>query len=103
MFSRLFKPVILGLLIGIVGVIFILLPYGHNLDENMGLGFLFKLRGEKSKPSDAIIVSIDKESSDHLNLPDNPDKWPRSLHARLVENIVREGAKVIAFDVHFIE
>jgi adenylate cyclase len=103
MFSRLFKPVILGLLTGIVGVIFILVPYGHNLDENMGLGLLFKLRGEKQKPSDAIIVSIDKESSDHLNLPDNPDKWPRSLHARLVENLVREGARVIAFDVHFLE
>jgi len=103
MLSHLFKPVILGLLTGIVGVIFILVPYGHSLDENMGLGLLFKLRGGKPKPSDAIIVSIDKESSDHLNLPDNPDKWPRSLHARLVENLVREGAKVIAFDIHFIE
>ena len=48
-------------------------------------------------------MSIDRESSEHLNIPDNPDKWPRSLHGRLVEKLVREGAKVITFDVHFLE
>jgi serine phosphatase RsbU (regulator of sigma subunit) len=48
-------------------------------------------------------VSIDKQSSDELDLHNNPDKWPRSLHARLTENLVKEGARVIAFDVHFIE
>jgi len=64
---------------------------------------LFKLRGARQAPSDVVIVSIDKESSENLNIPDNPDKWPRSLHARLTENLVREGAEVIAFDVHFIE
>ena len=103
MSSRISKAVILGFLIGIVGVIVSVLPFGHSLDENMGLGLLFKLRGEKQTSPDVAIVSIDKESSEHLNLPDNPDKWPRSFHARLVENLVREGAKVIAFDVHFIE
>jgi len=103
MSSRISKAVILGLLIGVVGVIVSVLPFGHSLDENMGLGLLFKLRGEKQTSPDVAIVSIDKESSEHLNLPDNPDKWPRSFHARLVENLVREGAKVIAFDVHFIE
>jgi len=103
MFSHISKAVILGFLIGVVGVIVSVLPFGHSLDENMGLGLLFKLRGEKQTSPDVTIVSIDKESSEHLNLPDNPDKWPRSFHARLVENLVREGAKVIAFDVHFIE
>jgi serine phosphatase RsbU (regulator of sigma subunit) len=52
---------------------------------------------------EVVVVSIEKESSDYLNLPNNPDKWPRSLHARLVDNLVREGAAVITFDVHFIE
>ncbi len=103
MLSRLCKAVILGFFIGIVGVIFIFLPFGHSLDENVGLDLLFKLRGEKQTSPDVAIVSIDKESSEHLNLPDNPDKWPRSIHARLIENLVREGVKVIAFDVHFIE
>ena len=101
--SRLPKPVILGLFVGIVGIIAGLLPLSLSLDENVGLDFLFKLRGGRQAPSDVVVVSIDKESSERLNLPDNPDKWPRSIHARLIENLVREGAKVIAFDVHFIE
>jgi adenylate cyclase len=50
-----------------------------------------------------VVVSIDKQSSDKLNLHNNPDKWPRSLHARLTENLTKEGAGVVAFDVHFIE
>jgi adenylate cyclase len=101
--SRLLKPVILGLFVGIVGIIAGLFPLSLSLDENVGLDFLFKLRGQRQAPSDVVLVSIDKESSEHLNLPDNPDKWPRSIHARLVENLVREGAKVIAFDIHFLE
>jgi adenylate cyclase len=100
---RLLKPVILGLFVGIVGIIAGLFPLSLSLDENVGLDFLFKLRGGRQAPFDVVVVSIDKESSEHLNLPDNPDKWPRSIHARLVEILVREGAKVVAFDIHFIE
>ena len=44
--SRLLKPVILGLFVGIVGIIAGLLPLSLSLDENVGLDFLFKLRGE---------------------------------------------------------
>lgn len=103
MFSRLSKAAILGLLTGIAGVIVGLLPAVVNLDEYVGLEFLFKLRGKRQPPSDVVVVSIDRESSDNLNLPDNPDKWPRSFHARLIENLSRAGAEAIAFDVHFIE
>ena len=103
MLSRLSKPVILGLFVGIVGIIVSVLPFGLNLDENVGLDLLFKLRGERQAPSDVVVVSIDKDSSENLNLPNNPDKWPRSIHARLIENLIKEGARAIAFDVHFIE
>ena len=101
--SRLLKPIILGLFVGIVGIITGLLPLSLSLDENVGLDFLFKLRGGRQAPSDVVVVSIDRESSENLNLPDNPDKWPRSIHARLIENLIREGPQVIAFDVHFLE
>lgn len=101
--SRLSKAIFFGFLIGIIGLVVSLFPFWLDLDENVGLDLLFKLRGERQAPSDTVVVSIDRESSDNLNLPDNPDKWPRSLHAQLTENLVREGAKVIAFDIHFIE
>jgi serine phosphatase RsbU (regulator of sigma subunit)/CHASE2 domain-containing sensor protein len=101
--SRLFRAILFGLLIGVVGLLISLFPYTFSLEENKGLGLLFKLRGARQAPSDVVVVSIDKESSDKLHIPDNPDKWPRSLHARLVENLAREGAELVSFDVHFIE
>jgi adenylate cyclase len=103
MMTRLWKAILLGLLVGIAGLVISPFRFMLSAEENIGMGLLFSLRGASQAPSDAVVVSIDKESAEKLNLPDNPDKWPRSLHARLTENLIREGARVIAFDVHFIE
>jgi len=101
--SRLFKAIILGLAIGLLGLLLSPFKFALNFEENTGLGLLFKLRGVQPPSGEVVVVSIEKESSDNLNLPNNPDKWPRSLHARLVDNLIREGAGVITFDIHFIE
>lgn len=69
----------------------------------MGLDLLFGWRGERQPPPDVLIVSIDKASSDRLSLPEDPKKWPRALHAQLIETLTREGAAVVAFDVFFSE
>ena len=51
-----------------------------------------------------MVVSIDQASADALGeLPADPVKWPRSLHAQLTESLTRAGAKVIAFDIFFAE
>jgi adenylate cyclase len=101
--SRFIKAIWMGLIIGFAGLVLSLVPPGPELEKETGLDILFQLRGKKMPPPDAVVVSIDKESAEIMNVPENPDKWPRSLHARLVENLVREGARVITFDVHFIE
>jgi serine phosphatase RsbU (regulator of sigma subunit)/CHASE2 domain-containing sensor protein len=101
--KRLLKAAILGVVVGILGLLISPFQFAMNLEEDTGLGLLFKLRGARTPPSDIVVVSIDKQSSDKLNLHNNPDKWPRSLHARLTENLTKEGAGVVAFDVHFIE
>ncbi len=101
--SRLSKAVTLGLLIGILGMVASLAPVGPDLEESIGLDLLFRLRGAVEVPSDVIVVTMDKVSADNLNLPAEPDKWPRSLHARLTEKLVKEGAAVIAFDIIFDE
>src|SRR5919106_1634494 len=101
--SRLFKATCLGLFLGILGVVISFLPVVHDTEENAGLGLLFKLRGARKAPSDVVVVNIDRESAEHLNAPDDPEKWPRSLHAGLVEKLAREGARVITFDVYFKE
>ena len=103
MSTRLIKALILGFFTGAAGLMMSFLPFVLHLDEDVGLDILFKLRRERQASSDVIVVSIDKESAEYLNLSENPDKWPRSFHARLTERLAKEGAKVIAFDVHFIE
>lgn len=100
---RLSKAIIVSLLIGALGVIAILTPMGFDLEENIGLDLLFRLRGVRKPPSDVIIVSLDKASADNLKLPADPEKWPRSLHASLTENLAKQGAAVIAFDMMFDE
>lgn len=82
---------------------FNIIPLGPELEENYGMELLFWLRGVRQAPSDVMVVSIDKESADALNLPDDPRKWPRSLHASLVEKLSSEGASVIVFDMIFTE
>lgn len=99
--SHLAKAIMLGLIIGMSGLLISLIPFWSDIEENVGLDLLFKLRGERKAPSDVVIVSIDKESADSLHLPDDPIKWPRSLYARLVDNLTKEGAAVIAFDMLF--
>ena len=78
-------------------------PLARGFEEDLGLDLLFKFRGVQQPPPEAVVVSIDRDSSENLKIPDNPDKWPRSVHARLVDTLVRAGAKAITFDVHFIE
>jgi adenylate cyclase len=97
------KGIILGLLTGILGVVISVIPFGFSLEENVGLHILFELRGTRHAPPDAIVVNVDKVSADNLNLPDDLRKWPRSLNGRLVENLTRKGAAVIAFDISFLE
>jgi adenylate cyclase len=101
--SPLSKAILLGVMIGLLGLVASPFRFVLGIEENTGLGLLFKLRGARKPPSDVVVISIDRESSEHLDLPDNPDKWPRSLHARLTNTLLREGATVVSFDVHFVE
>jgi adenylate cyclase len=103
MLTRLLKPLLLGVLIAVTGLVISFLQFAHDLEEDAGLGLLFKLRGPRQAPGDAVVVSIDKDSAAQLNIAENPEKWPRSMHARLVEILSKQGAAVVTFDVHFLE
>jgi adenylate cyclase len=101
--SRLGRTILFGLLVAAVGVIASFLDFAHELEENSGLGLLFRLRGARPAPPEVVIISIDRESSEHLGVHENPDRWPRSLHARLIDKLSEQGAKVITFDVYFVD
>jgi adenylate cyclase len=101
--SRVGKTILFGLLVAVIGVVASFTDVAHEVEENSGLGLLFHLRGFKPPPSEVLIVSIDRESSERLSLPDNTERWSRSLHARLVDILAKEGASVIVFDLYFID
>jgi adenylate cyclase len=99
----LLKAAAFGLLLGLLGIIANVSENVRGLEEHVGLGLLFHLRGATKAPSDAVVVAIDRESSERLIVSTNPDRWPRSLHARLIEALSRAGARVIVFDLYFAE
>ena len=101
--AKLIKAALFGLLIGMVGVALSIVPLSRSVEEDVGLGLLFQLRGVRPPPGDLVIIGIDHDSSAHFNVPDEPDKWPRFLYARLTERLAQAGARVIIFDVNFLE
>jgi adenylate cyclase len=101
MASRIAKGALLGIAVGILGGVASITSFGLKLEENVGLEILFHLRGHRMPPPDVVIVSIDKESSDRLELSGKEKRWPRSLHAALTETLARRGATVVTFDLFF--
>ncbi len=101
--SRLSKSIVLGAITALIGLVLSFMPQIRVLEESFGLDLLFHLRGSREPPSEVIIISIDKLSADKLKLPIRPEKWPRALHAQLLDNLSREETEVIAFDVFFSE
>jgi adenylate cyclase len=97
------RGVCFGLTIGLLGVFAGLPPISVEIEERFGLAHLFRRRGPLPPPSEVVVVSIDRRSSQVLALPPQPEKWPRRLHARVVDELKRQGAAVIAFDMIFDE
>ena len=101
------RPISQGLVVAalviLIGLIFASTPYGRELEEHIGLPWLFKLRGEIPAPADVVVVSIDQESARILKLPAKPRKWPRNYHGKLVEQLAAHGASAVGFDIIFDE
>ena len=97
------KAILLGLFTGILGILASLVPFVLDLEERAGLDWLFTLRGPRTPPSDVVVVAVDKPSADTLGLSVEPDKWPRRLHAHLIDRLVEAGASVIVLDIFFAE
>lgn len=71
--------------------------------EVLGYDLLF-LPGlhERAIPSDLVIVHLNDQSFKELGQTDAPN-WDRNLHAKLLDRLTADGAKVVAFDIVFIE
>ena len=71
-----------------------------SLLELKGLDLLFTLRGTLSPPEQIVIVAIDETSMAEIR---QQWPWPRNLHAQLLRQLHKAGAKVIGIDVLFAE
>jgi len=101
--GRLKLPLFIALINGIIGALFLLTPWASQLEENFGLGWLFQARGAQSPPEQVALVMMDTESMKVLGLERLHRKWPRQLHAQLIQKLSAAGAVVISFDVFFRE
>src|SRR3954468_22324498 len=60
----------------------------------------FSVRGTQKQPDDLAVVAIDTKTFNDLNI-----QWPfpRRYHAKVLNELRKDGAKAVAFDVQFTE
>jgi len=68
--------------------------------ENKAQDQLFRLRGQIEPSNEVVVVGIDDNTFSALDT-----RWPfaRSVHAKLIENLKRAGARLIVMDIEFTE
>jgi adenylate cyclase len=100
------KRLVITLAIGFFcAVIMIFMSVGLTFFENIEhrmVDFRFSVRDvnyEGLEESELIIVGIDDQSYSALGL----FPWPRTVHAKLVENLDKLGADTVLFDIEFTE
>lgn len=59
----------------------------------------FTLRGALPRPAEVVVVAIDTDSEQSLGRY----PWSRDWHTRLLRNLHRAGARVVAFDATFAD
>lgn len=60
----------------------------------------FSVRGTEEPPPELVVVAIDDVTFDELG---EQFPFPRSLHARVLDRLREDGARLVAFDVQFTE
>ena len=59
----------------------------------------FAVRGTQAMPGEIVVVGVDDQTFDEL--PNTRWPFPRSLEARVIEAVARDGAKAVAIDIQF--
>ena len=95
------RSLIVGAAIGLCGVALILSPLGMAFEEEVGLAWLFQVRGPIEAPPEAAVVAIDGTTGGELGLARLPRDWPRTVHAALIESLTERQVGVSVFDIDF--
>jgi len=94
---------VLGCVLGAAGLLSSWLPGTATLEQALGLGFLFAVRGPLPSPAEVAVVGISRDAARAVGQTTELDTWPRSLHADLLERLTAGGASAVAFDLTFNE
>jgi adenylate cyclase len=97
------RPLVLGGILAAVGLLASWLPAIATLEETLGLGALFAVRGPLPAPDGVAIVGVSRDAARKVGQTSELDTWPRDLHARLLERLDVAGASTVAFDLTFHE
>ena len=81
------------------------LGYGTNALRSLELNTVdtrFSIRGDRDPRSDLVVVGVDTKTFENLR---GVARWPftHDFHARVVDRLRREQAKVIGLDIQFAE
>ncbi|MDD5688573.1 MAG: adenylate/guanylate cyclase domain-containing protein [Elusimicrobia bacterium] len=92
----------IGYILGILSILVILvcdILGVFQLLEYKSYDYRLRLRGLKNPTGEIVIAAIDESSLEKLG------RWPwdRSVHAKLIDKLVKAGVKTIGFDVMFLE
>jgi adenylate cyclase len=90
-----------GLITGLAGALFGLTNWGVSFERSVGLSWLFNVRGPIPAPPEVAVVAIDGRTGDQMGLPSLPRDWSRTMHAKLIDELTRQGASAIVFDMQF--
>ena len=99
--SFLLGPLGLFVLLAAIGAAWVAVAPWFDLEQELGLAWLYPARGPVAAPKDVVVISLNLDTARRLGLPDRPAEWPRSLHAELVRDLTAAGARVIVFDISF--
>jgi adenylate cyclase len=85
-----------------------LVAYGTNLFRGLELDSVdvrFAIRGDQPRPEDVVVVAIDDETFSDFNSAGLEGRYPfpRKRFARVIDNLAKDDADVIAYDIQFTE
>ncbi len=120
--------VLAGVGVGAMSAALLAIPAVRATEQQVGLRWLFQLRGPVDPPADITLVLINQQAADNLSLPRDgesfyrceglhigarpathvsvpamPSRWPRCLHARLLRVLQAAAVELVVFDVLFRE
>src|SRR5207253_55673 len=73
----------LGAVLGVAGLVASWIPLTSTLEEGLGLGLLFAVRGPLPPPTEVAIVGVSRDAARAIGETTELDTWSRELHARL--------------------